>query len=368
MTKTDFCFSQKKINFVPYKKEMRLSKPIKLLTAAILLFVTIFAASKMPGIAEWYVENIYPLIAAVFSFVSSLFPFSLFDVFTVAAPLALLVLIVLMILRKVKWSKGLYIIARSVLLLVAWFYFAWGFAYFRKDFYERCNIRKSEYNAENFSAFAKKFIDDANSAYIDLKSIDKDDINRKIELQYEKLKDVLKIKYPNGKRKSKRMLYESLHTKTGVSGYFGPFFNEIHVNGFVLDFEYPFTLAHEKAHQFGVASEAECNLYAFITCATGDDAQLRYSAYISTIIYVLNNYAAIFPDDYKNLLATVDSKIIEDIKTMSKHWTEARNQTLSNAQRAVYDTYLKTNRINSGIKNYSEVVNLLISSYNTLVK
>ncbi|MDR2292227.1 MAG: DUF3810 domain-containing protein [Prevotellaceae bacterium] len=347
---------------------MKLSKPIKLLTATILLFATVFAASKMPGAVEWYVANIYPLIAAALSFVSALFPFSLFDVFTITAPLALLTLIVLMIFKKVKWSKGLYMIACSVLLLVAWFYLAWGFAYFRKDFYERCNVQKSEYNAENFSAFAKNFIEDANSARIDFKSIDKTDINRKIEEQYEKLKDVLKIKYPNGKRKPKRMLYESLHTKTGISGYFGPFFNEIHVNSFVLDFEYPFTLAHEKAHQFGVASEAECNLYAFIVCATSNDAQLRYSAYISTIVYVLNNYYKIFPDDYKNLLEAVDSQVIEDVKNMSKHWLDAKNQTLSNAHKAVYNTYLKTNNINSGIQNYSEVVNLLISSYSKLVK
>jgi hypothetical protein len=350
------------------KGMMRFSKPVKLLTAVILLFVAVFAASKMPNLAEWHVKNIYPLIATALSFVSALFPFSLFDLFTIIAPIALLTLIVLMIFKKIKWLKGLYIIAYSVLLLIACFYFLWGFAYFRKDFYERCNIQKAEFNAENFNSFVKNFIADANSSYINFDGINKNDINIKIERQYEKLKDVLKIKYPNGKRNPKLMLYESLHTKIGVSGYFGPFFNEIHVNTFALDIEYPFTLAHEKAHQFGVASEAECNLFAFIVCATDNDAQLRYSAYISTIGYVLNNYYKIFPDDYKNLLETVDNRIIEDMKAMSKHWTEARSQTLSNVHQVVYDTYLKTNSINSGIKNYSEVVNLLISAYDILVK
>jgi hypothetical protein len=345
---------------------MKLSKPIKLLATAILLFVVVFAVSKMPQVAEWYVENIYPLIATTLSFISALFPFSLFDVFTIFAIIAFVALVFLMIFRKIKCSKGLYIIAYSVLFLIAYFYFSWGFSYFRSDFYTRCNIQKSEYNAEFFNTFVKNFIDDANAAYIDFDSIDKNEINKKIELQYEKLKDFFKIKYPNGKRKPKQMLYESLHTKTGVSGYFGPFFNEIHVNSFVLDFGYPFTLAHEKAHQFGIASEAECNLFAFIACATSDDAQLRYSAYVSTIGYVLNNYYKVFPDDYKNLLENINSRIIDDLKKESKHWTEAKNQTLSDAHKAVYDTYLKTNNINSGIKNYSEVVNLLISIYNIL--
>jgi hypothetical protein len=347
---------------------MKLSKPIKLLIRALLLFALVFAASKMPSVAEWYVKNIYPLIAAALSFFSALFPFSLFDIFTIIAVIAFVALIFLMIFRKIKCSKGLYIIAYSVLFLIAYFYFSWGFSYFRKDFYTRCNIQKSEYNSEIFKSFVKNFIEDANSACLDFTDFDRNDINNNIERQYEKLKDVLKIKYPNGKRKPKQMLYESLHTKTGVSGYFGPFFNEIHVNNFVSDFEYPFTLAHEKAHQFGVASEAECNLFAFIVCATSDDARLRYSAYVSTVGYVLNNYYKVFPDDYGNLIESIDGKIIEDIKIMSKRWSEARNRTLSNAHKVVYDTYLKTNNIASGIENYSEVVNLLISAYDTLVK
>ena len=348
--------------------KLKLSKPKKLLIATTLLFALVFLVSKMPSLAEWYMANIYPVLAAIMSFISALFPFSLFDFCTILLIIGFFVLIFLMIFRKIKWSKGLRIIAYSVLIIVAWFYFSWGFAYFRNDFYARCDIPKSEYDAQEFKSFAVDFIAGANAAYISITDINKDSINRKIEQRYEELKDVVKIKYPNGKRKTKRMLYQFLHTKVGVSGYFGPFFNEVHVNNFALDMEYPFTLAHEKAHQFGVASEAECNLYAFIVCATNNDAQLRYSAYVSTIAYVLDNYKKAFPDDYKDLFSTVDERIIADVIKISEHWLSARSQTLANAHKAVYDTYLKTNNINSGIKNYSEVVSLLISTYNIFVQ
>jgi len=347
---------------------MKISKSIKLLLSAILLFAVIFAMSKMTSVSEWYVTNIYPLLAAILSFFSALFPFSLFDIFTILAIISIFVLIFLMIVKKIKCIKALYIVAYSILIIIAWFYFSWGFAYFRQDFYTRCNIQKSEYNADDFKTFAIDFITDANSAYVDINNFDKKEINKKIELQYKKLKDVLKIKYPNGKRKPKRMLYEFLHTKTGVSGYFGPFFNEIHVNNFLLDFDYPFTLAHEKAHQFGIASEAECNLFAFIVCATSNDEQLRYSAYVSTIGYILRDYKKAFPDDYNDLLSQTDERIINDLITSSEHWTNAKSKTLSKAHKVVYDAYLKTNKIDSGIKNYSEVVGLLISTYNIFVK
>lgn len=347
---------------------MKLSKPLQLLITAIALAALIFAVSKIPSIAEWYAATVYPVLAWILSFVSSLFPFSLYDVFTVLAVAAFVCLIVLIILRKVKWSRGLYIITYSVLIIIAWFYFSWGFAYFRNDFYTRCNIQKSEYSAEHFRRFAADFVSDANSAYICMTDINKGSIDIRIECRYENMKDVLKINYPNGKRKTKPMLYECLHTGIGISGYFGPFFNEVHVNNFALDMEYPFTLAHEKAHQFGVASEAECNLYAFIVCASSHDAQLRYSAYVSTIPHVLNDYRKAFPNDYENILRTVDSRIIADLIKISDHWLGAQSQTMSDIHKAVYDSYLKANSINSGIKNYSEVVSLLVSTYNIFVK
>ena len=347
---------------------MKLYKPIKLLLTAFLLYMLVFAVGKSPGIAEWYVANIYPIPATILSFVSALFPFSLYDLFLILLIPAFIMLVVLMILRKIKWGRGLRILAYSVLILIAWFYFAWGFAYFRQDFYTRCNIQQTVFDADTFKSFAFDFAADANNAYIHVSEINKDSVNQKIEQQYEKLKEVLKIKYPNGKRKTKRMMYEFFYTKASISGYFGPFFNEVHVNHFAPDMQYPFTLAHEKAHQFGVASEAECNLYAFIVCATSDDAQLRYSAYLSTLSYVLTNYRKTFPNEYRDLVGLIDKRIISDVNTISNHWISSQNQTINKAHREVYDTYLKTNQINTGIQNYSDVVSLLISTYNGLVK
>ena len=345
---------------------MKLSDSIKLALTALLVFMTVFAVSKSPGIAEWYIVHIYPIPATILSTASALFPFSLYDLFILLIIIAFITLFILMVYRRIRWGKGLRMIMCAVIVIIAWFYVAWGFAYFRQDFYTRCRMQQTAFDSTRFKSFAKDFITDANNAYISVSEINKDSVDQKIEHQYDRLKAMLKINYPNGKRKTKRMMFESLYTKTGISGYFGPFFNEVHVNRFVLDMEYPFTLAHEKAHQFGVASEAECNLYAFIVCAASDDPQLRYSAYLSTLSYVLSNYRKAFPDEYRELVGTIDTRIIDDMRTISKHWMSRQNQTMNNVHREVYNTYLKTNNIKTGISNYSEVVSLLISTYNEI--
>ncbi|MDR2232604.1 MAG: DUF3810 domain-containing protein [Tannerella sp.] len=346
---------------------MKQSHTIKLALTALLLFAVVFAVSRAPGVAEWYIVHIYPALATVLSTISALFPFSLYDLFILFLIIAFIMLVILMIIRKIRWGKGLRIIARSVIILIAWFYVAWGFAYFRQDFYTRCGMQQTAFDSTGFKSFADNFIADANRAYISVSEMNKDSIHQKIERQYDRLHTLLKINYPNGKRRTKPMMFESIYTKTGISGYFGPFFNEVHVNDFVLDMEYPFTLAHEKAHQFGVASEAECNLYAFIVCATSDDAQLRYSAYLSTMSYVLSNYRRTFPDGYRELLSKVDGRIINDLRTNSEHWMSQHNQTIDNVHREVYNTYLKTNKIKTGIQNYSEVVSLLLSTYPVII-
>ena len=110
-----------------------------------------------------------------------------------------------------------------------------------------------------------------------------------IERSYSENSHLLKINYPNGARRPKTMIFSSIFSKSGVSGYFGPFFNEIHLNRNLLPMDYPFVLAHEKAHQFGITSEAEANLYAFIICTNSEDQRLKYSAYQSLLLYFLKD-------------------------------------------------------------------------------
>ena len=363
------------------------------LIVSVVLFALIILFSYVPVLSEWYMRAVYPGVATLLSSFSSLFPFSLYDLFLIGAVIWLLMIIVLAIVRRSGFVRFLFSLLRFVTVLVAWFYFSWGIAYFREDFYTRCQVEEVAYDSEGFHDFVTWYIEKANQSYIDLAGeggaetgedsgtgwgsgmkeqggiggrgkIDKKAVQTELESVYQKLHEPLRLAFPNGKRRAKPMMFEPFHTKTGVSGYFGPFFNEVHVNHYSLDFTYPFTLAHEMAHQFGIGLESEANLYAFIVCAASNDRQVRYSAYVSTLGYVLNDARRILPDNYKEIYLSVRPEILNHLKQNREHWLAARSEPLSNAQDKVYDAYLKTNRVSTGQVNYSEVVGLLVSSYN----
>ena len=339
-----------------------------LLIITAILFGVIIIFSRSAALSEWYMQHVYPAVAIILSMLSGVFPFSLYDLFIITALLYLIILILFVITGKKGFKKFLYSLVRFVTMLVAWFYFAWGISYFREDFYAKSDVKETPFDAENLKKFVVRFIADANEAYVDIDVMDRADVRQELEQSYHAIHGELGIHYPNGKRRPKPMLFESIYSKMGISGYFGPFFNEIQVNNYSLNSTYPFTLAHEMAHQFGIAHESEANLYAFIVCMGSEDERIRYSAYLSTLLYLVNDAAEFLPEEVDSLTSAIRPEIIADLRKNREHWLAVRNRSLSDMQDKAYDAYLKTNKVSSGRENYSEVVGLLISSYETFMQ
>ena len=324
-------------------KKNRSFLPLFIFSAVVLTSVILF--SRNAYLSDWYMIKIYPAVATFLSSLSALFPFSVYDIFIVVALLYLLKLILFVIIKQTSFKDFLFSLFRFITILIAWFYFSWGISYFRNDYYSRTNIQETTYNADNLREFTSRFITQANNSYVEIEVIEREEIRKEIERTYNQIYESLVLNYPNGKRMVKKMVFESIFTKMGISGYYGPFFNEIHVNNYCLNFTYPFTLAHEMAHQFGIAKESEANLYAFIVCINSEDERIRYSAYASIISYLLNDVRTLLPDEYEEVLKSVKPEIIEDLQNNRKHWLSARNKTLSDIQDKAYDAYLKSNRI-----------------------
>lgn len=349
-------------------KKSNKQKWMRLLVAAGALLAVIFIFSRSSMLSEAYMRTAYPVIATLFSFISGIFPFSLYDVFIVAALIWFTGMILRVILRKITLSAFFYSLLRFTLIVVAWFYLSWGIAYFRDDFYTRNEVEEVPFDKENLHNVTLRFIANANRSYVITDEMDKEDVRDMIEQSYHQHHQELRLPDPNGKRRVKAMIFESIYSKMGVSGYFGPFFNEIHVNNYSLPFTYPFTLAHEMAHQYGIAPESEASLYAFIVCAGSSDPMVRYSGYTSVLGYLLRDVRRLLPNAYDSLLQSIRPEIIADLQRNSAHWMAVRNQSLSDMQYKAYDSYLKTNQVSSGHDNYSEVTGILISSYDVFIE
>jgi hypothetical protein len=353
----------KKINIKVSKHDMRIVLKISWpFIIALLVFLSVrYASDNARYVDLYYSEGIYPFIAKLFSGVSNLVSFSLWDIFWICIIVFLIVGLVLSVFRKVRWRwYGLRILQTASLLYV-FFYLVWGFNYFRPRIETRVNWEKQKPDDAVFRSILDSIIDHANSSYVSISASDYPTIDQKIEESYRKNGKTLGINYPNGTRRPKTMIFSSFFAKSGVSGYFGPFFNEIHLNYYLLPMEYPFVLAHEKAHQFGITNEAEANLAAFVVCVTSGDHRLEYSGYVNLMVYFLSDASQM--KDVKDYIRKINKPVILDLRFQRRHWQGLRNYTLDKVQTAANNAYLKTNNIEEGVKNYNQVVALVISYY-----
>jgi len=337
-----------------------LKSGIKYLLPAILLAFVLLCA-RIPMLAEWYMTACYPVIAVVISFLTHWFPFSVLDVFVIAAVFLLLGSMVMLCMKRLSFRYWAKIFLLSVIWMAIWFYMAWGIGYFRPDFHVRFGVEPPKEDRDFFETFVLCYVDSLNHACIVEPLFDAKEVDDEIEALYEKHHGLLRLPYPNGWRRTRKTIAESLMTRMGVAGYFGPFFNEVHVNNYSPPITYPYTLAHEKAHQFGIANEAECNLYATVICTSSSHPLVRYSGYLQTTSYLLNNLRKISPDRYREIVEQIAPQVIDDYRAIQEHWQKGLNPTLSAMQDKVYDTYLKTNKQQSGLLSYSEMTGLLVA-------
>jgi hypothetical protein len=319
---------------------------------------TEIASNKATWVESIYSQKIYPPIASIISFVSNLFPFSLDDLLYFSLITLLLALIALVISKKVSYQTTLKIILNTLSIVYISFYFLWGFNYFREDLNTRLSLSEQNPDTEEFIKQLEGLILNTNNSYHPFEELDKNEINIQIEESYKKLASALKLNYPAGKRKDKTITLSRFFAMAGISGYYGPFFNEVHVNSKVLPLEYPFVLAHEKAHQFGITSEAEANFYAWLVCTKSDSKALQYSANLHILRFFI--YQGYQLEKYSETVEKLDERIKADFIKIRENWLLLRNDKVDKVASKVNDAYLKTNKIEKGIEDYRGVVKFVM--------
>ncbi len=329
------------------------------LTAA-LFFLLVRMAIRYPEIVEdYYSDGFYTHFAGLTSSLSGMVPFSIWDIFWLLAIVTFIGSILLVLAGKLKIKTMLLRAAQILALLYAWFYLSWGFNYFRPDIEKRIGLDMKSVDEKLFRSVLDSVIVLVNNSHTAVKPEDYGDIDLMVEDSYLKNSGILDIHYPNGSRRPKKMVFSNLISKFGISGYFGPFFNEINLNRRILPMDYPFLLAHEKAHQFGVSGESDANLTAFIVCTRSDDRRLNYSGYLALLLYFLED--AQYFSDYHDYLGKLDKTVLEEIQFRQKYYFGLHNEAMEQAHESVYDAYLKSNQVAHGIENYNDVVELAVS-------
>ena len=315
--------------------------------------------SRYPRFTETiYSQTLYPSIAFLLSFLSKWVPFSVGDVFYGLLAIFLIILFILIFIRKIKFGRFILLIIQTLAVCYVLFYWFWGFNYYRSGMNERLQIAKSKPDTVQFVRVFINLIAQTNESYCTYENTSHPAIASLVEASYKKNASFLKLKYPQGNRRPKSITLSPFFAKASIAGYYGPFFSEVHLNDSLLMIEYPQVLAHESAHQFGITSEAEANFYGWLVCSQSESGYLRYSANISMVSYFLSEARHLH--NFADLVHQIHQPVLDDIRKVQDHWDKMRSDKIDKMAGKVNDVYLKTNKIEKGVKDYFGVIQFVM--------
>jgi hypothetical protein len=139
--------------------------------------------------------------------------------------------------------------------------------------------------------------------------------------------------------------------KSGTSGFTNPFTLETQLAPDLLWFERPFSQAHEWSHVAGFNREDEANYIAVLTCLRDRDVVVQYSGWLELFLYL--------PQKSKYARREFVPQVWADFDAIRKRNAQFVNLRLSRFSWRVYNSYLKSNHIASGVQNYNEVTRLI---------
>jgi hypothetical protein len=119
----------------------------------------------------------------------------------------------------------------------------------------------------------------------------------------------------------------------------------------------PFVLAHEKAHGRGFARESEASFIAVLVCSRSPDQAVRYSAYFALLERFMNRYRYFAGAD--SLEQAIRPEIMADFTAVWQRY-EKYMGPLAEASHKSYDLYLRANQVEGGVRNYGDVVELVM--------
>lgn len=334
----------------------------RLLVPGIVLAAVVILCMGNCKAGDFYALHIYPVVSSVLSLVASPFGFSLQTVLFAV----FIATFVAIIIRAHRQKRGfLHCLLKEITLVVwifVWAYLGWCTNYSRSQITTRVESPATAYDSTAFRTFLSEFTDELNASWVDDVTIDGSLMEKEIKTIYESVPAKYGLCRPRKWQHYKKMPFSRLESAMGILGYIGPFFCESHLNPEIPAVDVPNTFAHEYSHLLGVSCEAEANWWAFQCCSRSNVPGMKYSGYQSMLSHVIVNASHLLSEeDFNAWAATLRQEVKDDYKANREFWSSKKISVLDNAQRWIYDLFLKTNNISSGVRNYSEVVSLMIS-------
>ncbi len=305
-----------------------------------------------------------------------LFPFSVVEWFYVAFILGMGAWLVVLFCRLRTWKgrrlQGAYGCVMGMLCLwltaCGLYCVGWGVNYYADGFQEKSGIyarpvaveeltRVTAYFAEMLAETEDQVPRDENGIF----AVPREEIFAASTGVY----DNLSREFPFLKREDrvpKKMLFSRLFSAMNFTGFYSPYTGESSLNVDSPACLLPANIAHELAHQRGIAPEQECNFLAIAAATSSDDAAYRYSGYLMGFIHLSNALYRADRDLWAAYRSGLPEHVQADLADHSAYWARFDGLTAQVSTR-IYDSSLKSYGQADGIQSYGTVVDLLTAYY-----
>jgi len=350
-----------------------------LILAGFAFIITYKILLAIDGAADSFYNNIISPFHDSFASFCDLFKFSVAEVLIAVFVIALLSFTIITIVKMIINKKIVfYLISLLVTYLMCFsliyggFCILWGVYYAaeNKGVGPICGISSKGVEHEDLIKVDIYFLQLANEYG---KRVERDDNNcykmdkRKVFDYSTSLYENVSKKYPGLKATNhyaKEVKFSRVLSYMDFTGFFFPFTAEANINTDAPDSMTPSVIAHELAHQRGIAREDEANFIAVLACLEGGSDEYVYSASLMALIYLQNAlYSSGDTQTWEAIIDLYSDEVAADIAQNNAYWKPFRESASYQATNKTYDAFLKSYDQEFGIETYGRCVDLLVEYY-----
>jgi hypothetical protein len=352
------------------------------LLAGTICYTVSLLLNLLPGVTEaTYGTKLGPALSRWLSLLTGLVPFALSELFVLAVitrqAIGGAIAVIDIKTGRRAWENaakaGVLRIGQDVGILITLFYVLWGFNYSRAPLHERLDWpRPTDLTTAELVSLSTQLVSEANNAYLELHGVadlgaatqrttSPRVLQHALASGWEKARQELGLPEIGGEYgRAKTPLLTAWYEWTGTAGFYFPFTAEANLRAGIPAVDHPKMLSHELAHQRGVARESEANFWGYVTAANSPEPLARYSAFVFAQRQLL---AILLRQDRQTAAAIARERlpgVQRDIDDSRRYWASFRGRG-TELGRSVNNAYLRTNRVEGGVQDYSMVSMLLVA-------
>lgn len=244
----------------------------------------------------------------------------------------------------------------------------WGVNYYADSFEEQSGLRAAPVSVEELARVTAYFADNASRTAAPLPRgedgtarLDRAELFREASGLYTNL--VREYPFLDGPDfRPKPFLFSEALSYLNVTGFYFPFTGEANLNNNAPVCFLPATIAHELAHQRGVAPEQEANFVGILACLTSGKPAFEYSGWLLGYFYLGNALYSADRERWAAAGARLSEAAWADLEDNNRYW-DRYHTVIAEVSGGINDSMLKGYGQELGVKSYGAVVDLLVAHY-----